>query len=183
VSTDAVVIIDYGMGNLWSVLSATRYLGCTAVVSGDPEAVRAARRIILPGVGSFRKAMSALTSSGLSEAILEAVNAREASILGICLGMQLLGRCGSEDGDTAGLGLVPANVDRFAATELGARKIPHVGFNSIHFSQRDGLFSGLPQDAEFEQRCATMASTFLPRSTSATCLVSNSTRKKARPTG
>jgi glutamine amidotransferase len=144
-----ITIVDYGMGNLWSVVSALRYLGCTATVSGDPRAVAAAEALVLPGVGSFRKAMGALRDAKLDEAIGEAVIARGRKILGICLGMQLLGSRGSEDGDTTGLDLIPAVVDLFAAHEVGARKIPHIGFDVVSTDPTSRLFAGLPPTADF----------------------------------
>lgn len=137
------------MGNLWSVRSALHYLGRDALVTRDPELVRAADTLILPGVGSFRKAMTTLRASGLDEAILDSVKNREAKILGICLGMQLLGSKGTEDGETTGLGLMPVAIARFGGSELGTNKIPHIGFNSVRFSEREGLFKGLPEEADF----------------------------------
>lgn len=144
-----IIVIDYGMGNIWSVLSAFRYLGSNPAVSSDPDEVRQADILVLPGVGSFRKAMNALRTTGLDQAILEAVRGRGNKILGICLGMQMLGSHGTEDGDTAGLGLVPNRIDRFTPRELGKNKIPHIGFNTVRCTQRDGLFRGLPENADF----------------------------------
>ena len=102
-----VTVIDYGMGNLWSVLSALRYLGCNPLISADPDEIADAESLLLPGVGSFRKAMIALIKQGLDQAIIEAVKTKGSKILGICLGMHLLGSSSSEDGDTVGLGLIP----------------------------------------------------------------------------
>lgn len=144
-----IIVVDYGMGNIWSVLSALRYLGSNPIVSNDPDEVSRADALVLPGVGSFRKAMNTLRATGLDQAILEAVKTRGRKILGICLGMQLLGSHGTEDGDTAGLGLIPNRVDRFTFRELGKNKIPHIGFNTVRSTQRDGLFRGLPEFADF----------------------------------
>ena len=112
-SKRSITVIDYGMGNLWSVLSALRYLGCNPTVSGDPDEISTADSLLLPGVGSFRKAMIALKQQGLDQAIIEAVQAKGSKILGICLGMQLMGNRSSEDGNTAGLSLIPSAVDKF----------------------------------------------------------------------
>lgn len=142
-------IVDYGMGNIWSVLGALRYLGNDAEVSYDPILVSKADCLILPGVGSFRKAMQVLLKSGLETAILEAVKSRGCKILGICLGMQLLGSHGTEDGETPGLGLIPNRVERFTSKETGNKKIPHIGFNTTLFSERRGLFRDLPNTADF----------------------------------
>ncbi len=148
-SNTEVVVVDYGMGNIWSVLNALRYLGARAILSGDPEQVGKADLVVLPGVGSFRKAMETLLRSGLEQAICDTVKKRGAKILGICLGMQLLGAHGTEDGQTCGLGLIPNTVDKFTPAEVGVNKIPHVGFNTVRFSEQAGLFRNLPESADF----------------------------------
>ena len=148
-TSSTITIVDYGMGNIWSVLSALRYLGSSAAVSGDPNQICRANALVLPGVGSFRRAMNTLRESGLEEAILEAVSRRGSKILGICLGMQLLGSWGTEDGETAGMGLIPKVADRFASHELGEKKIPHIGFDTVVSAENDGLFRGLPEAADF----------------------------------
>jgi len=145
----AITIIDYGMGNIWSVLSALRYLKANATVSGDPREIATAQALLLPGVGSFRKAMTALREKQLDQAILEAVQSNGAKILGICLGMQLMGSRGSEDGNTSGLGLVPNPVDIFTAQETEGNKIPHIGFDVVRSAPESRLFRGLPQEADF----------------------------------
>jgi imidazole glycerol-phosphate synthase subunit HisH len=144
-----VAVIDYGMGNIWSVQSALNYLGVEASTVGDPEILERVEYLVLPGVGSFRKAMEALRAREIDEAIYSAVLKKNAKILGICLGMQLLGAHGTEDGETAGLGLVENKVNKFTADELGQKKIPHVGFDAVHIEGRDGLFKGLPKAADF----------------------------------
>ena len=135
-----LIVVDYGMGNIWSVLSALRYLGAVPQVSNDPDKVLKADLIILPGVGSFRKAMETLKSSGLDQAMIEAVTSGGVKILGICLGMQLLGSHGTEDGEIDGLGLINIKVDKFTEKELGRNKIPHIGFNSVSLSDKKCLF-------------------------------------------
>lgn len=145
--SNQVTVIDYGMGNIWSVTNALRYLQVDPVVSGDPEFVAKSSALVLPGVGSFRKAMMALREKGLDEAILNAVKQRGSRLLGICLGMQLLGSHGTEDGDTPGLGLIPNRVDKFPAGEVG--KVPHIGFNSVHLSSSSGIFKGLSSTSDF----------------------------------
>jgi glutamine amidotransferase len=144
-----ITIIDYGMGNIWSVFSALRYLGCTPIVSSDPSGIAQAEALVLPGVGSFRKAMITLRQTGLDQAILDAVQTRGSKILGICLGMQLMGSCGSEDGDAMGLGLIPNPVDMFTPREIGANKIPHIGFDLVRTTPDARLFRGLPDEADF----------------------------------
>lgn len=148
-SKPTVTVIDYGMGNLWSVLSALRYLGCNPVVSGDPDQIASAESLILPGVGSFRKAMIALQDKSLDQAIIETVQTRGTKILGICLGMQLMGATSSEDGDTPGLGLIKSVVEKFTFQEIGAKKIPHIGFDLVHSKPDSNLFKGLERAADF----------------------------------
>jgi imidazole glycerol-phosphate synthase subunit HisH len=143
------VIVDYGMGNLLSVESAVRYLGGAVEVSAVPEKIATASQLILPGVGSFRRAMESLRSSGMDEAIRVAVLQRGANLLGICLGMQLLGTLGTEDGETAGLGLIDQRVDAFAPSELTGRKIPHIGFSAVTAGAGSRLFAGLPEVVDF----------------------------------
>ena len=144
-----ITVIDYGMGNLWSVLSALRYLGCNPTISGDPDEIATADTLLLPGVGSFRKAMITLQQQGLDQAIIEAVQTNGSKILGICLGMQLMGSTSSEDGNTVGLGLIPNAVDKFTTHEIGANKIPHIGFDLVCSQPDARLFQDLPLAADF----------------------------------
>lgn len=145
----SITVIDYGMGNIWSVLSALRYLGCNPIVSSTPSEIARAESLVLPGVGSFRKAMGTLRQTGLDQAILHAVQTEGIKILGICLGMQLMASRGSEDGDTPGLGLIPTSVDKFSPQEIGANKIPHIGFNLVRSKPNARLFRKLPEAADF----------------------------------
>ncbi len=145
----SITVIDYGMGNLWSVLSALRYLGCNPRVSGDPDEIINSSSLLLPGVGSFRKAMMALKEKELDRAIVEAVKIKGSKILGICLGMQLMGTNSSEDGDTLGLGLIPSVVDKFTPQEVGSNKIPHIGFDLVNSQANSSLFKGLQEAADF----------------------------------
>ncbi len=142
-----VTVVDIGMSNTWSVINAFRYLGAKAEASDDPAAVTSADVIVLPGVGSFRLAMDRLTESGLAEAIVSA--SRDRKILGICLGMQLLATNGTEDGDTAGLGLMPGLVEAFTPADVGDRKIPHVGFNTVAPAPGSVLFAGVADHPDF----------------------------------
>ena len=148
-SKHSVTVIDYGMGNIWSVLSALQYLGCNPTVCGDPSEIAAAEALLLPGVGSFRKAMLALKQRELDQAIIEAVQIRSCKILGICLGMQLMGTSSSEDGDTVGLGLIPTSVDKFMPHEIGVNKVPHIGFDLVTSHPDSRLFQGLTNADDF----------------------------------
>jgi glutamine amidotransferase len=143
------VIVDYGMGNLWSVYNALRYLGAAPIVSGDPAVVESANVLILPGVGSFNKAMQALNNTGLADALRNAVLVRQQKLLGICLGMQLLAERGDEDGDSAGLGFIPGSVERFSRMELQEKKLPHIGFNRVIANNKSQLFNRVIPDSDF----------------------------------
>lgn len=142
-----LVVVDYGMGNLHSVIAAFRYLGCEPVVSGEPSRIARANIILLPGVGSFRKAMLRLDNTGLSDAIREAVAIRKRKILGICLGQQLMAEYGDEDGGCAGLGLVSGSVTCLPAVQ--GLKVPHIGFNSVRFEKSSQLAGGLTEAVDF----------------------------------
>lgn len=148
-SKQGITVIDYGMGNLWSVLSALRYLGYNPVVSGDPDEITKADTLLLPGVGSFRKAMIALREKELDKAIFEVVQIKGNKILGICLGMQMMGTSSSEDGETVGLGLIPVAVDKFSPQEIGPKKIPHIGFDLVHSESDSRLYRGIQHSADF----------------------------------
>ena len=144
-----ITIVDYGMGNLWSVRSAVRYLGYNAVVSSKPSEIANADALILPGVGSFRTAMLALKNSRLDEAILEAVSNRERKIIGICLGMQLLAMHSTEGGETKGLGLIPTEVEKFDIDVMGSLKVPHIGFNEVRSQDQSVLFKNIAPSSDF----------------------------------
>ena len=146
---NGVVIVDYGMGNIWSVFSALRYLGVEPTVSGDHNVVKSANTLVLPGVGSFRKAMETLKVKGLADALGEAVLIKRRKILGICLGMQLFADRSSEDGLCDGLGFFGGAVERFTPKEVGGLKVPHVGFNVVIPPAQSGLFKGVSSAADF----------------------------------
>ena len=144
-----VVVVDFGMGNLRSVISALDFLGADPCISSDPAEITKADAILLPGVGSFRLAMQALTEKNLDEAIKEAVQVRQRKILGICLGFQMLAKSGAEDGMTAGLGFIPTTVERFSVQELEGRKLPHIGFNQVRLPNSSSLFDGFKATDDF----------------------------------
>jgi len=145
-----IAIIDYGVGNLRSVAKAFAALGHNAEVTGDPERVRAADRVVLPGVGAFGAAMDALRRTGL-ETVVRDVAASGRPLLGICLGMQLLLGESEEMGRHRGLDLVGGRVLRFDEIHLGpaARgvKVPQIGWNALRFPRPTPLFAGLPDGA------------------------------------
>ena len=162
-----LTIVDYGMGNLRSVRNAVAYLGEPAQISGDPTVVAQSDKLILPGVGSFRRAMENIRSLGLADALGEAVLSRMVPVLGICLGMQLLASRGEEDGGAEGLGWIDGEVVRFDFGN-GSARIPHIGFNAAWSTgARSRVFDHLTKPADFYfvhsyfLRCANDASVAL----------------------
>lgn len=144
----STVIIDYGMGNLRSVQKAFERIGEPAFISSQASEIAAADRLVLPGVGAFRDAVSAIRGAGLVSLIQDHI-AADRPFLGICLGLQLLLDCSLEDGEHEGLGVIPGIVRRF---ELPAEyKIPHMGWNRVRCSQEShrDLFSGLGAEPWF----------------------------------
>ena len=144
-----VTIIDYGMGNLWSVASAMKFLGANPIVSNDPIEIANSNCLVLPGVGSFRRAMETITAKKYDQAIAEALTNSKTKLLGICLGMQLLGASSTEDGETPGLGLVPNLVTRFSSSNDIKIKIPHIGFSEVKSPKTSSLFANIPDNSSF----------------------------------
>ena len=126
-----ICIIDYGVGNLFSLKSSLAHLGQEAKVSADPADIRAADRLILPGVGAFGDAMARLEATGLVPVIRE--EAAKKPLLGICLGMQLLFDRSLEYGEHEGLGLIPGEVRPIEGVIPSHLDIPHMGWNALHF--------------------------------------------------
>jgi imidazole glycerol-phosphate synthase subunit HisH len=135
-----IVIIDYGMGNLRSVQKAIETVGRVAEISSDPDRVRQASKVILPGVGAFADAMAELRRTGLGDAFCEAVQQGK-PCLGICLGLQLLFDRSAEDGEHTGLGLLRGRVVRFTAQP--GLKVPHMGWNTLRIRKPAPLLSGI----------------------------------------
>ena len=141
-----ITIIDYGMGNLGSIRSMLRRIGVRSAITGDPDEIARAEKVLLPGVGSFDAAMQEIHDRGLREVLdLKALEERVPT-LGICLGMQLITR-GSEEGGRAGLGWVAAETCRFPAD--GRLKVPHMGWNAVTPTRSSPLTAGLPDEARF----------------------------------
>ena len=128
-----VAIVDYGVGNLFSLVSSFAAIGVEAAATGDPEALRRADKLVLPGVGAFGDAAKALRQSGLAEVVTEAAKAGT-PLLGICLGMQLLFDESYEYGLHPGLGLIPGAVKPIAGRIPKELKIPHIGWNALRFT-------------------------------------------------
>lgn len=137
-------IIDYGVGNLFSLKSSFAAIGESCVVTGDPEKIKSAERLILPGVGAFEDAANKLRASGLFELVIEEAR-RGKPLLGICLGMQLLFEKSFEYGEHPGLGLIPGSVVPIADTITPGLKIPHIGWNALEFRNPSPLYAGVPE--------------------------------------
>ena len=125
-----IAIIDYGVGNLFSLCSSLSSIGAEAVVTPDPDTIRLADRIILPGVGAFADAAEKLRASGLDQVLLEEA-ARGKPVMGICLGMQMLFEESHEYGIHKGLGLIPGRVIPMAGYIPTDLKVPHIGWNPL----------------------------------------------------
>ncbi len=148
-STPEVVVVDYGMGNVGSIRNMLSRLGAVGVVTGDPDVVARADRVILPGVGAFDEAMSTLRAAGLDEALLQRSAAGDAPLLGVCLGMQLLLE-GSEEGDEKGLGLVPGTCRRLPDSVDGlALRVPHMGWSTVEPVRTSPHVPSLGLDARY----------------------------------
>ena len=134
-----IAIIDYGVGNLFSLSSSLAYIGVESVVTKDEQVIRNADKIILPGVGAFADAIRLLRQTGLVPLLEEQV-ASGKPLLGICLGMQLLFERGMEYGDHSGLGFVKGEVCPIADDAPQGLKIPHMGWNKLDFKKQSPLF-------------------------------------------
>jgi glutamine amidotransferase len=142
-----IAIIDYGMGNLRSIFNTMNYIGEDAEVTCEPSKIEDATHIILPGVGSFGKAMSNLESRGLIEVLNRQVLEKGKPFLGICLGMQLLAKNSSEHGYNPGLGWLDAVIKKFTFKN-NQLKLPHMGWNDIAVKRSHPFFSNL-KEGEF----------------------------------
>ena len=129
-----IAIIDYGVGNLFSLRSSLDAIGAEALVTGDPEEIRAADKIILPGVGAFGDAAARLRENGLDQVVIGEARSGK-PLMGICLGMQLLFDTGEEYGIHEGLGLIPGRVVSMKGVIPETYKIPHIGWNGLIFPE------------------------------------------------
>lgn len=134
-----VAIIDYGVGNLRSVEKAFAATGCEAAITSDESLLRAAERLVLPGVGAFAACMNGLKERGFDRLVVERAKAGT-PLLGVCVGMQMLFDESEEFGSTPGLGLLRGSVRRFKNDLV----VPHVGWNRIQQKQFNALFEGIP---------------------------------------
>ncbi len=149
-SDNPIVIVDYRMGNLRSVQKAFEAIGVNALITNDPARIRAAGKIVLPGVGAFKDAMNNLRTLGLIDVLNTEVRERKKPFLGICLGMQLIATKSYEFGETEGLGWIDAQIVRFDFSgENVPLKIPHVGWNSVTQTNPSPLFADIPDKSDF----------------------------------
>jgi imidazole glycerol-phosphate synthase subunit HisH len=143
-----LVIVDYGTGNLNSVKKSLDRMSARCIISSDPKDIINTEKIILPGVGHFGKAMSNLKELNLLDTLHEAVLVKQKPILGICLGMELMAKK-SEEGNTAGLGWLDAEIIKFNVSDKIKHKIPHVGWNQIHIKKDSSLMKNISDLTEF----------------------------------
>jgi glutamine amidotransferase len=143
-----IAIINYGLGNLTSILNMLKRLGIEATITSDPDVIRSASKLLLPGVGHFKKGMENLHQSGLKTVLDELVLKEKKPILGICLGAQLMTKH-SEEGDIEGLGWVDASTVRFDQTKDKTMKVPHMGWSEITTSGANTLWADLPENPRF----------------------------------
>lgn len=145
-----IVIVDYGMGNLGSILNMLKKIGAPpSIISSDPKEIQGAKKLILPGVGAFDTGMTNLKASGLVSILNEQVLVKKIPVLGVCLGMQLLGK-GSEEGSENGLGWIDAESKHFHFDlENSHLRIPHMGWNQVSPSSDARLFQGFVELPRF----------------------------------
>jgi imidazole glycerol-phosphate synthase subunit HisH len=142
-----VTVVNYGMGNIWSVRNALSFVGANVILSSDPEEISRAQCLVLPGVGVFGTAMRRLESLGMRAAMDEAVLNRGIPFLGICIGMQLLASSSEESENVPGLGWIPGRVVRLRGENL---RVPHMGFSSATVIRpSSALFEDVADDSDF----------------------------------
>ena len=139
-----IAIVDYGVGNLFSLKSSLAAIGAEAVVTADPAVLAAADKIILPGVGAFGDAAQKLRQTGLADVLRTLADAGK-PLLGICLGMQLLFEKSYEHGEFAGLGLLSGTVCPISDVIPKELKVPHIGWNALKFTRNSPLFANIQE--------------------------------------
>ncbi|MBO4982820.1 MAG: imidazole glycerol phosphate synthase subunit HisH [Clostridia bacterium] len=134
-----IAIVDYGVGNLFSLISSFKYIGADVLVTSDPDEIKKCEKIILPGVGAFEDARKKLRDTGLDNVIIEEAK-RGKAIMGICLGMQMLFEKSYEYGEHMGLGLLKGSIIPMQGYIPSELKIPHIGYNPLIFKKESPLF-------------------------------------------
>lgn len=140
-----IAIIDYGVGNLFSLVSSLQMIGADAIVTGDADVIQRADKLILPGVGAVADAAAKLRESRL-DAVLREEAAKGKEIMGICLGMQLLFERSMEYGEHTGLGLLKGSVVPMEGLIPANLKIPHIGWNALHFQKKHKLMKYIKEN-------------------------------------
>lgn len=136
-----IVIVDYGLGNLWSVKHAFDVFNADVCVSSEPKEILACDALVLPGVGNFGGGMQNLRTRGLIEVLNEVVRVKNVPTLGICLGMQLFADCSEEAPNVGGLGWIPGEVKKM---EIHGQRLPHMGFNAVYApDKRSDVFTSV----------------------------------------
>lgn len=141
-----ITIVDYGMGNLGSVLNMLKRVGVPGVITGDEKEIARATKLLLPGVGAFDKAMTRINEGGLREVLNQKAIVERIPVLGICLGMQLITQ-GSDEGQLPGLGWIAARTRRFPS--MADLKVPHMGWNVVVPTRESPLIKELPDESRF----------------------------------
>lgn len=139
-----IAVVDYGVGNLFSLCCSLRMIGANAVVTGDAETAERAERIILPGVGAFGDAAKKLSERGLDRMLCRAAD-KGTPLLGICLGMQMLFERSYEYGEHKGLGLLRGSVVPMQGYLPSGLKIPHIGWNALHIERKHPLLQNIKE--------------------------------------
>ena len=134
-----IAIVDYGVGNLFSLISSFKYIGADITVTSDPDVIKSCDKIILPGVGAFEDARAKLKDTGLDKVVIEEAKGGK-PIMGICLGMQMLFEKSYEYGEHCGLGLLKGSVVPMQGVIPSELKIPHIGYNPLIFKKESPLF-------------------------------------------
>ena len=141
-----ISVLDYGMGNIGSILNMLKWIGVESEVCDDLPSLENVQKLVLPGVGAFDHAMSRIRELGMFDMLNQKALVEEIPILGICLGMQLMTR-GSEEGEMEGFGWIPAEAQRF--TESSSLKIPHMGWNVVNSNKESELTLGVEAETRF----------------------------------
>ena len=143
-----IAIVDYGVGNIFSLYSSFKYIGAEVVLTSNPEEIKKADKIILPGVGAFADAAKKLRESGLADVVVDEVKNGK-PLLGICLGMQMLFERSFEYGEHQGLGLIKGDIVSMEGVVPANYKIPHIGWNGLHFPKdkaKSNIFKYINED-------------------------------------
>jgi glutamine amidotransferase len=144
-----ILVVDYGMGNIHSIVKKIKHLGGDVFVSSNSDEILKSDKIILSGVGHFKQAMNNLRKSKLIDTLNQAALVQKKPILGICLGMQLMGIKSEEGGDIEGLSWINANVKRIKVSDTIKYKVPHMGWNEINIRKESPLMNGVGDKSEF----------------------------------